>query len=69
MGIALKIADGDARNKARAAVTLEVLRQLGALSAAELEALSDFGPHFPLLNWRKILVGKAYPVVELSRAA
>jgi L-asparaginase II len=69
MGIALKIADGDARNKVRAAVTLEVLRQLGALSAAELEALSEFGPRLPLLNWRSIVVGQAYPAFELSRAA
>jgi L-asparaginase II len=68
LGIALKIADGDARNKVRAAVTLEVLSQLGALAPAELAALSDFGPRFPQFNWRSIVVGQAYPIFKLSRA-
>jgi L-asparaginase II len=68
IGIALKIADGDARGKVRAAVTLEVLRQLGALSPAELEALSEFGPRFPVLNWRKIHVGQGYPTFVLERS-
>jgi len=37
VGITLKISDGDARGKVCSAVTLEVLRQLGALSADELD--------------------------------
>lgn len=69
IGIALKIADGDARARVRAAVTTEVLRQLGALSGARLEALADFGPEFSVLNWRKIVVGQGYPVFELERYA
>ncbi len=36
LGIALKISDGDDRKKVRTAVALELLRQLGALSPAEL---------------------------------
>ena len=66
LGIALKIADGDSRGKARAAVTLEVLRQLGAITDDEFVALAAFGPTFDLFNWRQLLVGKAYPVLELQ---
>ena len=67
VGIAFKIADGDARGKVRPAVALEILRQLGALSASEMETLASFGPTFPVHNWRKILVGKGYPAFELQR--
>lgn len=69
VGIALKIADGDARGKIRSAVTLEVLRQLGALTQAELDALAAFGPRFPLFNWREILVGEGYPTFELQHGS
>ena len=61
-GIAIKISDGDARNRVRPAVTLEILRQLGAITDYDLTELSDFGPRFPVKNWRKIIVGEAYPV-------
>jgi L-asparaginase II len=67
LGIALKIADGDERKKVRTAVALELLRQLGAFSPAELAALAEFGPTYPLYNWRKILVGQAYPTFQLVR--
>lgn len=69
LGIALKIADGDSRGKVRAAVTLEVLHQLGAITENELVALAEFGPTFDLFNWRQLLVGKAYPVLELQIGA
>jgi L-asparaginase II len=65
LGIALKIGDGDDRNRVRTAVALEVLRQLGALSPAELELLADFGPTYNLYNWRKVPVGQAYPTFQL----
>ena len=67
LGIAMKIGDGDDRKKVRTAVALELLRQLGALSPAELEALAGFGPTYKLYNWRKILVGQAYPTFQLVR--
>ncbi|MBN1147718.1 MAG: asparaginase [Anaerolineales bacterium] len=69
MGIALKIGDGDARNKACSAVVMETLRQMGALSEDELEALSEFGPRLLVHNWRMVVVGKAYPTFDLARAA
>lgn len=68
IGIALKIADGDNRQMVRAAVSLEVLRQLNAISAAEQAALSDLGPRLPRYNWRKIEVGSCYPVLQLNFA-
>jgi L-asparaginase II len=68
MGVALKIADGDNRQMVRAAVSLEVLRQLEALSEAEQAALSDFGPTLPRYNWRKIEVGYSHPGFQLNWA-
>lgn len=61
VGITIKISDGDAKGRARPAVALEILRRLGALDPAELKALADFGPQFPVRNWRKISVGEARP--------
>jgi len=66
MGIATKISDGDLKGRARPAVILEILRQLGAITPDELEALSDFGPSFPVINWRGIVVGEAIPVFKLN---
>jgi L-asparaginase II len=65
LGIALKISDGDLKNRARPAVALEVLRQLGALTPNEMGVLAEFGPAFPIYNWRKLTVGQARPSFEL----
>jgi L-asparaginase II len=65
MGIALKISDGDDRKKARTAVAMEILRQLGALSEVQMNALLEFGPEYKLENWRKIAIGHAYPKFQL----
>jgi L-asparaginase II len=77
LGIAFKIADGDLGGHSRPqgdptghvrpAVALEVLRQLGVLSAAELASLADYGPGFPLYNWRKWVVGQGKPCFQLER--
>ena len=67
MGIALKIADGDPTGRARSAVTLETLRQLGVLTEEELALLSEFGPNSPVQNWRKLTVGVARPRFQLER--
>jgi L-asparaginase II len=66
LGIALKISDGDLKGRARPAVVLEVLNQLGAFSSEELEALSQFGPRLPIYNWRKLAVGEARPCFQLE---
>lgn len=67
IGIALKISDGDALYKARPAVILQVLDQLGAMTQGELRELSEFGPSLKVENWRKIVVGTAYPMIQFSR--
>ncbi|GAB4477489.1 MAG: asparaginase [Anaerolineales bacterium] len=66
IGIAVKIADGDSRGKVCAAVSLEVLRQLGAIDAETQIALNDFGPALPLKNFRQLSVGMAKPIFTLQ---
>lgn len=74
IGIALKVSDGDASymamnlessNRVRPAVTLEVLRQLGAISSKQEQALAGFGPGKPITNHRGIVTGQSRPVFEL----
>ncbi|MDH5505976.1 MAG: asparaginase [Anaerolineae bacterium] len=67
LGIAIKISDGDHKLRARPAVTIEVLRQLGALSPQQLSDLKDFGPAIPVYNWRKLVVGESHPCFTLER--
>jgi L-asparaginase II len=78
VGVAFKVSDGDLefrthelepRNRVRPAVTLEILRQIGAISPAELDELSEFGPVLPLLNHRGILVGTSRPNFRLIKAS
>ncbi|HWQ83000.1 MAG TPA: asparaginase [Anaerolineales bacterium] len=66
LGITLKIADGDQKSRARHAVALAILQQLGILTADELARLGRFGPVSPVLNWRKIEVGIARPLIQLD---
>lgn len=74
IGIAFKVMDGDpgrmndalqSRPRVRPAVTLEILRQLGALNAAQLAKLSAFGPTLPVKNHRGIVTGESRPVFTL----
>lgn len=66
-GVAFKVSDGDAKNRIRPAVALEILRQLGALEPSELEKLAVYGPVSTVHNWRKLEVGQARPCFVLSR--
>ena len=68
LGITIKVSDGDILNRARPIVTLEVLRQLGAISASALEELKNFGPEKDVLNWRKLVVGQMRPSLKLKFA-
>jgi L-asparaginase II len=74
IGIALKVSDGDASRmslnldhstRVRPAVALEILRQLGALSSKQEQALAGFGPVKPVKNHRGIVTGQARPVLDL----
>lgn len=66
MGIALKIAGGDLGKRARDAVTLEILRQLGILTNEELQQLRDVGPIQASRNHAGILIGEARPCFQLQ---
>ena len=65
LGIALKISDGDGYGRARGAVALEILRQLGVFSEEELKQLDAFGPSREIKNWRKLVVGEMRPTFDL----
>jgi L-asparaginase II len=74
VGIALKVSDGDAARmsldlvhsaRVRPAVTLEILRQLGALSSEQQQALAPFGPLKPVKNHRGIVTGQSRPAFKL----
>ena len=74
IGIAFKVSDGDASrmadnlvtsNRVRPAVVLEILRQLGALSSKQEQALAGFGPVKSITNHQGIVTGQSRPVFEL----
>ncbi len=66
IGIAIKIADGDSKVRARPVTALETLRQLGWLSEFETEKLLQYSPLAPITNRRKIKVGVLRPCFELK---
>jgi L-asparaginase II len=74
IGITFKVTDGDpgrmddhlvSRARVRPAVTLEILRQLGALDDGQLKELADFGPKIVLKNHAGLVTGESYPVFGL----
>jgi len=65
LGIAFKAADGDLGDRVRPLVTIELLRQLGVLGPAEIEALAGFATR-PLYNWRKLPIGELRPVFKIQ---
>ena len=64
-GITLKISDGDSLGRARSTATVEILRQLGALSNEQIEELKDFARR-PQYNWRHFEVGEIRPAFTLK---
>jgi L-asparaginase II len=76
LGVAFKISDGDLkghnfpagdpRGHVRPAVVLEILRQFEVFGAVDQAQLADYGPQFPVENWRKIQVGLASPCFSLK---
>lgn len=65
LGIAIKISDGDPKERARPLVSLEILRQLGALSIDQLQLFPEFFTH-AIRNWRKLDVGELRPCFDLN---
>ncbi len=64
-GLAVKIDDGDGRGRARPAVTVEALRQIGVLGEAELARLAAYHRP-PLHDPRGVVVGEVVPSFELA---
>jgi L-asparaginase II len=74
VGIAFKVEDGDKSSmdndlhihaRVRPPVTLEILRQLGALNEAQLNSLSSFGPEKELKNYAGLVTGASRPTFKL----
>ena len=74
VGIAIKVTDGDKHSmdsdlaehtRVRPPVALEILRQLGALTEPQIQALSAFGPEKVLKNYAGLVTGKMYPTFKL----
>ncbi len=75
IGVTFKVSDGDIGfrtinidplNRVRPAVTLEILRQLGALNESQMKELSEFGPTLPIKNHRGLVTGESRPVFQLK---
>ena len=75
VGIAFKVADGDASRmsdtlefstRVRPAITLEILRQLNILNAQQLKSLAKFGPAKQIRNHRGLVTGESYPVFQFA---
>ena len=67
IGIAIKISDGDPTDRARTGVALAILQALGALTDAQLEQMSGYGPQIQLENFRKLKVGVSRPAFVLEK--
>jgi L-asparaginase II len=75
IGITFKVSDGDLLfrtvnieplNRVRPAVTLEIMRQIGSLTNAQMKELADFGPTLPIKNHRGTVVGESRPAFKLE---
>lgn len=64
VGLALKIEGG--RGDRAHAIAIEALRQLDLLSDSEVAAMGDLARP-PILNHRRLVVGEAYPTLQLER--
>jgi hypothetical protein len=51
--------------RVRPAAAVEILRQLGALSSEQEQALAPFGPIRHIKNHRGIITGQSRPVFKL----
>jgi L-asparaginase II len=65
LGVALKIADGDLKGRARTVMVMKILDDLGLLSESDKNSLSRFDAR-DIFNWRGIKVGEIRPCFELD---
>lgn len=66
LGIAIKISDGDARGRARNAVSLTLLSALDVLDEVDLTRLEPYSD-VTIRNWRNKVVGEIRPGFSLSK--
>jgi L-asparaginase II len=66
LGVTYKVIDGDQEGRARPVIAMAVLRQLGALDEAQLDALRKFDTR-PIYNWRHLEVGVVRPAFLLEK--
>jgi L-asparaginase II len=64
-GVAIKIEDGDASNRARNVVSCHVLRKVGVLTDADLERLAEYASP-PILDPRGEPAGQVRPAFTLA---
>ena len=67
LGVALKIADGDAARRATTPVVLAILNELGWSGTGDPAFHLEFGPRH-LQNWRGLDVGETRVVLDLQRS-
>ncbi len=65
LGIVYKVSDGDATNRARPLIGLEILRQLGALTPTQISAVSEFDSR-SITNQRELEIGQLQPNFALK---
>jgi L-asparaginase II len=65
-GLAIKIEDGDASNRARNVVSCHALRELGVLADADLERLAEYASP-PILDPRGNQAGEVRAAFELQK--
>jgi L-asparaginase II len=65
LGIALKIADGDAEERVRPLVIIEILRQLGVLNSEELKILEKFSAR-RIFNTARLDIGEYRPTFDIK---
>ncbi len=66
MGLAVKVSDGDLTNRAIPAVTLSILKSLGAMNNDAFEKVVEYGPELEVKNWVKTVVGEGHPCFEIE---
>ena len=66
IGVAIKVSDGDQKNRVRPTLALEVLQQSNLLDRNQLDSLAEFGPTLQVKNWRNLVVGESRPIFQLK---
>ena len=69
LGITYKVADGDVNGRSRPVIGVEILRQLGLVTQADIAGPLAHLAARPVTNWREIKVGEMRPAFHLDWSA